>query len=110
MSKYAMIIDYKYCTNCHSCEISCRNENDIPLDEWGIKVAEFGPVKLDGKWMWNYVPVPSDRCNLCEDLIDAGKTPPCVLHCLASCLEIVAVDKIQEKMLSAKKTVTCFIP
>lgn len=44
-----MLIDYKYCTGCHACELTCRNEHEIPLDQWGIKLAEMGPVQLDGK-------------------------------------------------------------
>ena len=65
MKKHALIIDYKYCTGCHSCEIACRNEKQIKSqDEWGIKVTELGPEELGGKWYWNYVPVPSSLCDL----------------------------------------------
>ena len=70
MTKYALLIDYKYCTGCHSCEIACRQEKHIESqEEWGIKFAEFGPVKMDDKWYWNYVPVPSALCDLCVDRI-----------------------------------------
>lgn len=65
MSEYALLIDYKYCTGCHVCEVSCRKEHDLPLDEWGIKVNELGPAKMKGSWLWDYVPVPSDLCDLC---------------------------------------------
>ena len=73
MSEYALLIDYKYCTGCHVCEVSCRKEHDLPLDEWGIKVNELGPAKMKGSWLWDYVPVPSDLCDLCEDRVKAGK-------------------------------------
>ena len=44
MKKHALLIDYKYCTGCHSCEVACRQEKGIESqDEWGIKLAEFGP-------------------------------------------------------------------
>ena len=33
MSKRAMLINYKYCTGCHSCEVSCRKEKGLSLDE-----------------------------------------------------------------------------
>ena len=45
MSKYGLLIDYEYCSGCHSCEIACRNEKDIALDDWGIKLASIGPWK-----------------------------------------------------------------
>ena len=75
MGEYALLIDYKYCTGCHVCEVSCRKEHDIPLDEWGIKLSQMGPVKMRGEWLWDYVPVPSDLCDLCEDRVAQGKKP-----------------------------------
>ena len=99
MKKYALVIDYKYCTGCHSCEVACRNEKQIASqEEWGIKLAEFGPEKLDGKWYWNYVAVPSTLCDLCEARIEAGKKPACAHHCLAKCMEAVAIDEIPAKL------------
>ena len=31
MSKYALIIDYKYCTGCHSCEMACKVEKNLKI-------------------------------------------------------------------------------
>ena len=76
MSDYALLIDYKYCTGCHVCEVSCRKEHDIPLDEWGIKLNEMGPVKMRGEWLWDYVPVPSDLCDLCEERVSQARSRP----------------------------------
>ncbi|MCI8468477.1 MAG: oxidoreductase, partial [Eggerthellaceae bacterium] len=43
MTTHALLIDYKYCTGCHSCEVACRQEKRIESqEEWGIKLAEFG--------------------------------------------------------------------
>ena len=64
MNEYALLIDYKYCTGCHVCEVSCRKEHDIPLDEWGIKLNEMGPVKMGGSWLWDYVPIPVSYTHL----------------------------------------------
>lgn len=111
MKKHALLIDYKYCTGCHSCEIACRQEKAIKsLDEWGIKFAEFGPEKLDGKWYWNYVPVPSSLCNLCEERIEAGKKPACVHHCLAQCMQVVPLEELSQKLDELGKGAACFMP
>jgi Fe-S-cluster-containing dehydrogenase component len=110
MSDNALVIDYKYCTGCHACELSCRNEHGIPLDQWGIKLAEMGPVKLDGKWMWNYVPVPSTLCDLCADRTAAGQKPSCVLHCLAQCIEVVPVSELSARVAELGNTVVTFVP
>jgi len=74
MSKYGLLIDYEYCSGCHSCEIACRNEKDIALDDWGIKLASIGPWKREnGTWEWNNIPVPTQICDLCASRVNAGK-------------------------------------
>ena len=111
MAKHALLIDYKYCTGCHSCEVACRNEKQIESqEEWGIKLAEFGPEKLGGKWYWNYVPVPSSLCNLCEERIEAGKKPACVHHCLAQCMEAVELDQVPARLAELGTGVSVFLP
>lgn len=108
--QYGMIIDYGFCTGCRSCEISCRNENGIPLDEWGIKVLQAGPEKLGGKWEWDFIPVPSRLCNLCTNRIAAGKPPACQLHCLANVIEVVPLEEIPKKMAEKGKKVCSYLP
>jgi len=110
MSDYALLIDYKYCTGCHVCEVSCRKEHDIPLDQWGIKLAEMGPVEMNGTWLWDYVPVPSNLCDLCEQRTSEGRKPRCVHHCLAQCLELVPIEDLSAKMAEHGSKTTCFIP
>lgn len=98
MTDYAMIINYKYCTGCHTCEVACRNELGIPVEEWGIKLVESGPKKLEGRWEFNYIPVRSHLCDFCAERLESGKRAACEFHCLAQCMEIVPVDKIQETL------------
>ena len=43
MSKKALLINYKYCSGCHSCEIACRNHLQCGLGKWGIKLTEIQP-------------------------------------------------------------------
>ena len=110
MKTHGLLIDYKYCTGCHACEIACRNEHDIAGDEWGIKVAEIGPLKLKGKWAWDYIPMPTDLCDLCEERRVAGKKPACVHHCLAACMEVVPVENISARMQASGDKVVSYIP
>ena len=112
MSKYALIIDYKFCTGCHSCEVACQKEKALPLDQWGIKLNEQGPMRLEGrKVMWNYVPVPSDLCDVCADRIEAGKKPSCVQACLGSCMVAVPIEEIPAAVADkGSERVSVFIP
>ena len=37
--KKAILIDYKYCTGCHTCEIACQKHLGLEPDKWGIKLT-----------------------------------------------------------------------
>ena len=108
--KSALVIDYKYCDGCNSCVVACRMEKGLPVDEWGIKLKEIGPEKIDGKWMWNFLPYLSDRCDLCEERVAAGEKPSCVKHCLSSCLELVPYEELGQKLGQMGKTVAVMVP
>lgn len=102
MSKeYALLVDYRYCTGCQSCEVACKNEKMLSTEDepWGMKVLHFGPWELkDGSWEFDYFPLPTQICDLCEDRINAGKKPACVHHCLAQCLSFGTVEEMSKEM------------
>lgn len=110
MEQYALIIDYEFCTGCHACEVACRKEHDFPIDEWGIRLTEQGPVKFGGEWMWNFIPIPTNLCDLCMHRIEEGKRPSCVHHCLSACMQAVPVSEVSEALSGLGKSVACFIP
>ena len=57
-----MLVDYDYCTGCHSCEVSCKERFDMAEDEWGIKLADNGPWRYsETDWEWNHVPIPTEE-------------------------------------------------
>ncbi|RLF04803.1 MAG: oxidoreductase, partial [Thermoprotei archaeon] len=35
MPKYGLLIDYEYCTGCHTCEVACKQEHNLQPDQWG---------------------------------------------------------------------------
>lgn len=109
---YAMLIDYEFCTGCHSCEISCKKEKNLKGNDWGIALQEIGPVMLsDNKWEWDFVPVPSRLCDLCVGRIDEGKKPLCELHCLAAVINVVPVEEVSNKLAEmGKGKVAVYMP
>lgn len=108
MSQYAMIINYEYCTGCHTCEIACRQERGLPVEEWGVKLAEMGPKRIQGEWNWDYVPIRSSVCNYCEERLAEGKKAACEHHCLAQCIRVVPVGKVAEVMVAQEGKVAVF--
>lgn len=101
MSKNALMIDYEYCTGCHSCEVACKVELGLPHGKFGIQLAKVGPFPLDeanDHWELTYVPIPTHLCDLCGDRVAAGKKPACVHHCQASVIEYGTVEELSKRM------------
>lgn len=101
--KQVLAIDYEYCSGCHSCEIACQQEHGFSPDQYGIKLTQIGPDQLtDKKWQYEFVPIPTDRCDRCVNRQSEGKLPSCVQHCQAGCLYVGALEEVVEKLDKAK--------
>ena len=73
----ALLFNYEYCSGCHSCELACRNEKEIPLGDFGIKILEDRPRQhADGSWHWDYIAYPTELCDMCADRTAAGDPLP----------------------------------
>jgi len=106
VSRNGLLIDYYYCTGCHSCEIACKNEHDLPVGKWGIKIYEVGPWLIGpDQWEYDYIPIPTSLCDLCEDRVAKGKKPSCVHHCLAQVIEYGHVEELGQKVKDKRKPV-----
>ena len=103
---YGLLIDYYYCTGCHACEVACKKEHDLPVGQWGIKLAQDGPRKIiNDRWELMYIPVPTELCDLCEKRVAAGKLPTCVHHCQARCMSYGTVEELAKAMNGETKQV-----
>lgn len=114
-SSYGLLVDFKYCTNCHTCEVACQAEKNLSAGEFGIKVFENGPykkqgAKMDDAWEWSYIPVPTYLCDLCADRLDAGRKPMCVKHCLAACMEYGPMTELAKRSVELGNKVAIFKP
>ena len=106
MARYGLLIDYEYCTGCHTCEMACNMEHNIPIGQWGIKIAKIGPWQIEGdKWQYSYIPVPTDQCNLCGERVAKGKPPACVHHCQANVMKFGPVGELAKEMEGKSKMV-----
>ena len=43
MAEYGLLVDYEWCTGCHSCEMACAVEPGFPQGQCGVVVCEVGP-------------------------------------------------------------------
>lgn len=111
MSQNALFIDYEFCSGCHSCVIACRNELELPIDAFGMVVLEDKPRQNpDGAWHWDYIGVPTELCNLCEDRVAAGEKPACVQMCQAKVLEYGTIEECAAKLAAKGNKCAIFVP
>lgn len=104
-----LFIDYAWCTGCHSCEMACKAEKNLPKGQWGIKLQQNGPWQLtEDKWDYTFLPVPTELCDLCAERVEEGRLPSCVHHCQALCMEYGEVEDLAKKLTSAKTVL--FVP
>lgn len=104
-----LLIDYEYCTGCHTCEIACQQEHGFAPKELfdtgskGIEVYEIGPHALgNDRSQYEFLPVPTALCDLCANRTAKGKEPTCVKHCQAACISYGSVEELSKKMTSKK--------
>lgn len=101
---YALLVDYEWCTGCHTCEVACQMEHGLPVGQYGIKLNEVGPWEYgEGKWQYAYLPTPTDQCDRCAERVGAGKLPSCVHHCQARCLKFGKVADLAADVAAKRK-------
>ena len=112
MTVYGLLIDYDFCTGCHTCEVACKTEHGFGEGKWGIRIYDDGPWKKNdedddqGKnFNWNKVPVPTDLCDGCADRLAAGREPTCAFHCLAEVITFGTVEELAPKQAEKPKQV-----
>jgi anaerobic dimethyl sulfoxide reductase subunit B (iron-sulfur subunit) len=106
MAKHGILIDYNWCTGCHTCEVACQMELGLPVGQYGIKLAELGPWGYAPEtWQFTYIPMPTDQCTLCAERVKLGKEPSCVQHCQAKCLRYGPLEELAKKLTDHPKQV-----
>lgn len=105
MAKTAMLLDYQWCTGCHSCEVACQMDHGYSAEHSGIEVSEVGPWKLpDGSWQYDNVVHLTALCDLCGERRAKGKLAACAQHCQANCLTVGPVEELAEKAAASSKS------
>jgi Fe-S-cluster-containing dehydrogenase component len=71
MKKHALIIDHISCWGCKTCEVACKQENNVPEGVKLIEVSEGDFSTADDKTDGGF---QANVCRHCDD-------PPCVSSC-----------------------------
>ena len=111
MPQYGLLIDYQYCTGCHSCEVACKEEHGFGVGKWGIRVFDDGPWQKDDaddqghSFNFNHSPVPTDLCDLCKERLGRNREPVCVHNCLGACMKFGTLEELNAELAKKPKQV-----
>ena len=99
MARYAILIDYDFCTGCHSCEVACQQEHDYAAGTNGIVVKEY-EYESKGRVRIDYLPFFTQHCDLCKSrrARETDGLPACVRHCQSRCMEFGATADLAPKL------------
>ena len=93
----AILKDLDLCVGCYSCEVACKQENNVPIGTKWVRVIPVGPEKVKGELRIEFLHEMTDECSFCEHRLRETLLPRCVDNCpmnaLAFCrnaAEIVA--------------------
>lgn len=102
MTVQGLWIDYEFCTGCKACELACQQEHGFEVDELGIQVFE---QLINGGQTYNFVPIPTDLCDLCAERVGREGKPSCVHHCMAKVMEFGPVEELVARMVDKPRSV-----
>jgi anaerobic dimethyl sulfoxide reductase subunit B (iron-sulfur subunit) len=108
--KNALLIDYEFCLGCSECELACMEAHGHGPDMMGITVTKLGPLRAnDGSWQYNFIPIPTDWCDLCVDRTNKGNRTACARRCVYGVISYGIIDELIPR-IKAKSKMLLFTP
>jgi anaerobic dimethyl sulfoxide reductase subunit B (iron-sulfur subunit) len=107
MKRKGLLIDYQQCSGCQSCTVACKQEHMYPEGKWGIKVEEkvfWDPGKPDSVRI-DYIPFPTEFCDLCAQRTARNEKPACVKHCQSWCMHFGTIEELAALMEDKPRSV-----
>ena len=102
--EYGLLIDYEYCTGCHTCQVACAQEYGWAAGMSGMQVIEMVQKLPKGKLP--DLPALSHRAVYpVRPRTKKGLEPACVKHCMAACMKYGPVEELAKEMTKKARTV-----
>lgn len=105
-----ILVDYEWCSGCHSCEMACTVELShahFPEGHCGVKIHEEGIYQIaEDTWTDINMPIFTDLCDKCAERMAKGEPEPsCVKHCQAKALKFGPLDELVVDLAKKPKQV-----
>jgi len=102
-----LVVNLERCIGCFACEVACKQEHNLPEGEKGISVETLGPYKVNGELAMDFVPLVTDKCDLCRDRVTTGKRPFCVEICPTQALALYDEEQILRLLRTGPRIQIC---
>lgn len=105
-----ILVDYEWCSGCHSCEVACSVElthQGFPEGHCGVSIHEEGLYQIgEDAWTDIFMPIFTDLCDTCAKRRSLGEPEPtCVKHCQAHVLSFGDVEDLAKELAKKPKQV-----
>jgi anaerobic dimethyl sulfoxide reductase subunit B (iron-sulfur subunit) len=84
--------------------VACKQEHGYPVGRWGIMVKDC-TRETEDKVQVDFLPFPTDLCDLCVKRTAAGEKPACVKHCMSACISYGELPDLAAQMEKAPRSV-----
>jgi len=74
MAELSLLINKDLCIGCQTCEIACKQENNLGVGPRWIRVIEIGPKEIGGNLKMDYFPMRCLHCAkpACQEACPTG--------------------------------------
>ena len=96
MAKLGFYFDAESCIACHTCQVACKDVNNLPVGTNYRNVRSFCTGSGFEPRSYN-VSLSMRGCNLCAELREIGEGPACVSSCPMRALEFGDIDELRAK-------------
>ena len=103
----ALVVNIDRCIGCYACEVACKQEHGLPEGVKGISVHTLGPYELDGELAMDFLPLATDRCDLCQNRAGGSKRSACAEVCPTQALSLWRSDRVLHLLRSGSRTQVC---
>lgn len=96
MTKLGFYFDAESCIACHTCQIACKDVNNLDVGVNYRIVRSFCTGEGWAPRAYN-LSLSMVGCDLCSELREIGEDPACVASCPMRALEFGDIDELREK-------------
>ena len=102
-----LVVNLDRCIGCYACEVACKQEHSLAVGEHGIQLHTMGPYEIDGQLAMDFLPLATDKCDLCADRVASGGRTFCAEVCPTQALSLRAAPEILRLLRSNARVHIC---